>query len=229
MKNGSRKEPNWQKIKFKEPYEKATKKFREKVQNREDFDPATLFQFSLFMSKALLQMLEDIEENFGPEGQKICNSALEKVGRDIGRQMFGDIEILPEMPIIELMSFVATWVNTVAWTSIEDPRIINERKCEFDILWCPLEDVYRAFDCRIQRYLVQGIIDYVREKASTVDPDSDFNIEFLSTIPAGAKVCKFQIVQRNKNEPEKWRQYSEILEKRALKRWKAKKEKELKK
>ncbi|MHA1379944.1 MAG: hypothetical protein ACTSRG_16360 [Candidatus Helarchaeota archaeon] len=225
MKKGTRTEANWKKIKFNEPYRKATKNFREKVQNRSDFDPATLLQFGLFMSKALLQMLEDVEENFGPEGQKVCNSALEKVGRDIGKQMFGDIEIPPDMPIIELMSFVATWINTVAWTSIEEPRILNDKKCEFDIIWCPLEDEYRAFDCRIQRYLVQGIIDYVRDSAKQIDPESDFNVEFLTTIPAGAKTCKFQIVKKEKNAPDKWKQYSEILEKRALKRWKTKQKK----
>ncbi|MHA1299751.1 MAG: hypothetical protein ACTSO9_09980 [Candidatus Helarchaeota archaeon] len=228
MKKANRTEPNWKKIKFNEPYEKAIKKFREKVQNRPDFDPATLLQFGIFMAKSLLQMLEDIEENFGPEGQKVCNEALEKVGRDLGKQMFGNLEITPDIPSIELISYVATWINTVAWTSIEDPRIVNDKKCEFDIIWCPLEDVYKAFDCRIQRYLVQGIIDYVRDRAIKIDPQADFDVEFLSTIPAGAETCKFQIVKKDKKSSDKWRQYSKILEKRALKRWKSKKESKIK-
>lgn len=218
MKGGTRKEVNWKKIKFKEPYKEATERFRRVVLTRSDFDPVTMFQFSIFMAKSLLQMLEDVEENFGPEGQKVCNEALVKVGRDMGEQMFGGLERPPDISEIELISFVATQVNTVSWTSVEDPRILSEEKCEFDILWCPLEDVYKAFDCRIQRYLVQGILDRVRE----MHPSAIYDVEFLSTIPAGAKTCRFQINKRQTNAPEKWKLYSELLEKRALKRWKKK-------
>jgi hypothetical protein len=218
MKNGKRKEENWKKLNFKEPYKKATDHFRKDIVNRSDFDPATLFQFSIFMAKSLLQMLEDVEENFGPEGQKVCNEALVKVGRDIAAEMFGDIDIPEGISPIELVSFIATQINTVAWTSVEDPRIINDEKCEFDIIWCPLEDVYKPFDCRIQRYLVQGILDYVRD----LRPDIDFDVEFVSTIPAGADTCKFLMERRKEGSPDKWKLYSEILEKRALKRWKAK-------
>lgn len=224
MKNADRKEESWANIKdqFKEPYNIATEKFRKEVLTRSDFDPATVFQFSIFMAKALLQMLEDVEENFGPEGQKICNEALIKTGREMADEMFGGIEVPPDIPDIELVSYIATKVNTVSWTSVEDPRIVSEDKCEFDILWCPLEDIYKAFDCRIQRYLVQGILDRVRE----THPSVDFNVEFLSTIPAGSKTCKFQIVRKEPGAPDKWTLYSELLEKRALKRWKEKGKKE---
>ncbi|TFF89114.1 MAG: hypothetical protein EU549_01725 [Promethearchaeota archaeon] len=218
MKNGDRKEPNWKKIDFKEPYKVATERLRNEILSRKDFDPASLFQFSIFMAKALLQMLEDVEENFGPAGQKVCNEALIKIGRDIAEEMFADIEKYEDIPPIELVSFIATQINTVAWTSVEDPRIINDKKCEFDILWCPLEDVYKPFDCRIQRYLVQGILDYVREKR----PDVDFDVEFLSTIPAGAETCKFQMTKKEKGKKDKWVLYSKILEKRALKKWRKK-------
>jgi len=216
MKNGKRPESNWEKINFNEPYKKATERFREIVLNRLDFDPTTLFQFGIFMAKALLQMLEDVEKNFGPEGQKVCNEVLIKVGYDIASQMFGNIEIPKDVPSIELISFSATWINTVAWTSIEEPKIINDEKCIFDILWCPLEDVYKPFDCRIQRYLVQGIINYLRELRS----DLDYDIEFLTTIPAGGETCKFQIVKKDEKSKDKWEMYSKILEERALKRWK---------
>ncbi|MFX1298709.1 MAG: hypothetical protein ACFFD2_28100 [Promethearchaeota archaeon] len=218
MAKAKRKEENWKKFKFKEPYKKATEKFRKEVLTRPDFDPTTLFQFSIFMAKSLLQMLEDVEENFGPEGQKVCNEALIKIGRDMAEQMFSGIEIPEGIPNIELVSFLATKINTVCWTSVEDPHIINDKMCEFDILWCPLEDEYKAFDCRIQRYLVQGILERVREVHSRVD----YDVEFVSTIPAGAKTCKFRIAEKEKGSPDKWNLYSQILEKRALKRWKAK-------
>ena len=222
MAKGERKEENWKKIKFKEPYKVATDRFRKEVLQRSDFDPCSLFQFSIFMAKSLLQMLEDVEKSYGPEGQKVCNEALIKVGRDMADEMFSSIEIPPGISDIELVSFIATKINTVSWTSIEDPCIINDEKCEFDIVWCPLEDVYRAFDCRIQRYLVQGILDRVRE----MYPHVDYDVEFLSTIPAGAKTCKFQIAKRREGTPDKWKLYSELLEQRALKRWKAKQKSE---
>jgi hypothetical protein len=217
MANADRKEKNWKKIKFKEPYKEATERFRKEVLSRTDFDPATLYQFSIFMAKSVLQMLEDVEENFGPEGQKVCNEALIKIGRYMADQMYSGIEVPEGISNIELVSFIATKINTVCWTSVEDPHIINDKVAEFDILWCPLEDEYRAFDCRIQRYLVQGILDRVRE----LHPSVDYDVEFLSTIPAGAKTCKFRITEREKGGSDKWKLYSEILEKRALKRWKA--------
>jgi len=222
MAKSDRKEESWKKIKFKEPYKEATERFRREILTRSDFDPATLFQFSIFMAKSLIQMLEDIEMNFGPEGQKVCNEALIKIGRDMADQMFSEIERPPDISDIELISFIATKINTVSWTSVEEPKIINDEKCEFNILWCPLEDVYKAFDCRIQRYLVQGILDRIRE----MHPGTDYNIEFLSTIPAGSKTCKFQINKKHPGMPDKWKQYSELLEQRALKRWKTKKNKD---
>ncbi|NHI92619.1 MAG: hypothetical protein EAX96_08955 [Candidatus Lokiarchaeota archaeon] len=221
MKKGVRVEENWKNFKYNEPYSKATKNFIEKILSRSDFDPTSLFQFSIFMSKGLLQVIEDVEANFGPEGQKICNQALIKVGYDIGKQTFGDLEIPLDISNIELISFVATIINTVFWSSVEDPHIINDKKCDFDILWCPLEDIYRAFDCRIQRYLVQGILNYIKELRN----DLDYNLEFLSTIPSGSKTCKFEIIEKEEGVTDKWKNYSEILEKRALKRMKMKKTK----
>jgi len=114
------------------------------------------------------------------------------------------------------MSFLATVINTQAWTSIEDPIIENKDKCSFDILWCPLQDVYSAFDCRVQRYLVQGIINYFREHFM----ESEFQVEFKSTIPAGADHCRFVIERKKPGEQDKWEKYSKLLERKALKRLK---------
>jgi hypothetical protein len=65
-------------------------------------------------------------------------------------------------------------------------------------------------------------MDYAKEVRSDIDPEAEFDIEFLTTIPAGSKTCKFQIVKKEKGTPDKWENYSKILENRALKRWKAK-------
>jgi hypothetical protein len=216
---GEREEKNWKSTKFKEPYKEAVERFRKEVMGRPDFDPATMLIWGIYMSKGLLQMMEDVEENFGPKGQKVITEALRKVGYDAAKQMFEDAEFPEGTTDIEKASFATTAVNTILWTSIEKPEIISDNEAIFDILWCPHQDVYKAFDCRVQRYLVEGVINYIREKT-----DTKFDLEFKWTIPAGSDTCRFRIWKKKEGEKGgQWEQYSKILEERALKRWKAKK------
>ncbi|MHA1580381.1 MAG: hypothetical protein ACTSUQ_12245, partial [Candidatus Freyarchaeota archaeon] len=116
--------------------------------------------------------------------------------------------------------FIATWINTVFWTSIEKPEILSDEEAIFDILWCPHQDVYKPFDCRVQRYLVEGIRKYLEEREGI-----RFDAEFKWIIPVGAETCRFRIWKKKEGEEAQWEKYSKILEKRALKRWKAKKQK----
>ncbi|MFX1394474.1 MAG: hypothetical protein ACFFAH_12990 [Promethearchaeota archaeon] len=222
LKGADRKEPNWKKAKLGEPFKEALDRFREKVLGREDFDPTSLLQFGLFMSKAVINVLKEAEAIFRIEGQKMVNNALIKTGYDLGKQIVKDIEIPPEISPIEIVSFLATVINTQAWTSIEDPRIDYDDQCSFDIIWCPLQDVYSAFDCRVQRYLVQGILDAFRE----LNPfNIDYQVEFRKTIPAGGDTCLFVITKKKPGDSDKWEEYSRILERRALKRMKERKKK----
>ena len=222
LKGADRKEPNWKKTKLGEPFKKSLDRFRDEVLEREDFDPTSLLQFGLFMAKAVINILKEAEAEFGVEGQKMVNNALIKTGYDVGKQIVKDIEIPPDISAIELISFLTTIVNTQAWTSIEDPRIDNDEQCSFDIIWCPLQDEYSAFDCRVQRYLVQGIIEAFRDSSTL---DSDFQVEFRKTIPAGGDTCLFVIKKKKPGEPDNWDAYSRLLENRALKRMKERKNK----
>ena len=217
LKGADRKEKTWKKTKLilKEPFEEALNTFRTQVQNREDFDPTSLLQFGLFMSMAVLNILKESESKLGKKGQDIIKNALIKTGYNVGSQMIDPNDVPGDLSEIELMSYLATIINTQAWTSIEDPQIDNENKCSFDILWCPLQDVYSAFDCRVQRYLVQGIINYFKEH---IFKKNDFQIYFKSTIPAGAECCKFIIEKKHPGEPDKWESYSKQLEEKALKK-----------
>jgi hypothetical protein len=131
----------------------------------------------------------------------------------MGNQILEDIQLPADISDTELMSFLATIINTQAWTSVEDPRIDTEDKCSFDIIWCPLQDVYKAFDCRVQRYLVQGIMDAFRDSGVL---SNDFQVEFKTTIPAGAQTCLFEITKKKQDQSDKWEDYSKILEKKAL-------------
>ena len=203
---------NWERVKFGVAYETAVERLRKDVLSKPDFDPAVLFQWGQMMSLGVLQILKDVEEKFGSEGQKTVAEAIMKVGRDAARQMLEGAEFPPDIPDTEIMSLVATYANTILWASLEDPWIVNEDECGFDILWCPLQDAYKPFDCRVQRYFVQGIIDYVRE---TLDMDT-FNITFEHIIPAGASTCKFHVLRKQTGEPDAWSTYTEKLEQRSL-------------
>ncbi len=213
LKGASRKEEMWNKTKLGEPFKKALERFRCDVLPRSDFDPTSLLQFGLFMSMAVITILQDVEKKLGDKGQKVVIDALIKTGYIMGKQILEDIQIPTEISDIELMSFLATIVNTQAWTSIEDTRIDSKEQCSFDILWCPLQDVYKAFDCRVQRYLVQGIINAFKDSGVL---QHDYQVEFKTTIPAGAKTCLFHITKKNPNEKDKWEEYSKELEKKAL-------------
>ncbi len=213
LKGASRKEAMWDKTKLGEPFKKALERFRRDVIPRSDFDPTSLLQFGLFMSMAVITILQDVEKKLGEKGQKVVIDALIKTGYFMGNQILEDVQIPVEISDIELMSFLATIVNTQAWTSIEDPRIDNKDQCSFDIIWCPLQDVYKAFDCRVQRYLVQGIINAFKDSGVL---QHEYQVEFKTTIPAGAKTCLFHITKKNPNEKDKWEEYSKELEKKAL-------------
>jgi hypothetical protein len=213
LKGGHRKEKTWNRTKLGEPFKEALNRFRTEVLPREDFDPTSLLQFGLFMSMAVINILKEVERKLGKEGQEVITDALIKTGYSMGTQILKDIQIPDDISDIELMSFLATIVNTQAWTSIEDPRIENEEKCSFDIIWCPLQDVYKAFDCRVQRYLVQGITNAFRDSGVL---SNEYQVEFKKTIPAGAETCLFEITKKNPNESDKWKDYSKILERRAL-------------
>ncbi len=213
LKGANRKEVTWKKTKLGEPFKEALDRFRTDVLNRNDFDATSLLQFGLFMSMAVINILKESEKKLGKEGQKVVIDALIKTGYNMGNQILENIQLPTEISDIELMSFLATIINTQAWTSIEDPRIDKEDQCSFDIIWCPLQDVYKAFDCRVQRYLVQGIMNAFRDSGIL---KSDYQIEFKSTIPAGANTCHFIITKKKPNEQDRWKAYSKDLEKKAL-------------
>jgi len=210
----SRTKENWERTKFGVAYGKAVEKLRKDVLSRPDYDPAVLFQWGEMMSMGVLQILKDVEEKFGTEGQKVVGEAIRKVGRDAARQMLEGAEIPQDLAQVELMSLVATYANTILWASLEDPWLVNEDECGFDILWCPLQDSYRPFDCRVQRYFVEGVMETCRDELGL----DDFNIAFENIIPAGAPTCKFHIWRKKPDEEDNWTTYTKKLEQRSMQR-----------
>jgi hypothetical protein len=153
-----RPEARWKDFQFNQPYAKGLTKLRE-VLATTDFDPATLWQWGTMQAMALIEVLKSVEGEFGEEGQKLVFAALQKVGRDVGRQILDGTRIPEGMSEAEFVSFYATVLNRIAYASLEAPRIDASDKATFDILWCPHQDHYGPYDCRVQRYFVQGMID----------------------------------------------------------------------
>src|SRR5207253_10611345 len=106
----------------------------------------------------LIEVLKAVEERFGGDGHGAARDAVNRVGAHIAEQMIDGVEIPPDISRIEAARLFASWIDEVAYASIEKPRMY-EGSADFDIHYCPHEDVYGAFDCRVQRYLVEGMID----------------------------------------------------------------------
>ena len=207
-----REEPKWKQFRFKQPYAKGLKRLRDEVLAKTDFDPATLWQWGTMQAMAIIEILKSCEAEFGERGQQVIYAALHRIGRDIGQQILDGATMPEDLSEAEFVSFYATVINRIVYASLEDPRIDGPDRATFDIVWCPHQDHYGPFDCRVQRYFVQGMIDAAREFSGRFD----FEVRFDSTIPAGAKTCHFTMWQGGPGEQAAWQAYTAALEKKAL-------------
>lgn len=212
----NRPEPAWQTFQFNQPYAKGLKRLREEVLAKTDFDPATLWQWGTMQAMAIIEVLKACEAAFGKAGQDVVYGALRKVGLDIGRQILEGTQKPASMTEAEFFSFYATVINRIVYASLEDPKIDSEKQVSFDILWCPHQDYYKAFDCRVQRYFVQGMLDAMREFGE----DHGFQVRFDTTIPAGAPTCHFTLWKDDSADPSEestaWQRYTQFLDEKAL-------------
>jgi hypothetical protein len=174
-----RPEEKWQTFRFNQPYAVGLKRLKDEVLGRTDFDPATLWQWGTMQAMALIEVLTACEAAFGAEGQRIVYEALRRVGLDVGRQILEGVTLPEGLTEAEFVSFYATVINRIAYASLEAPRIDSAEQATFDILWCPHQDHYKAFDCRVQRYFVQGMIEAAREQSGKFG----FEVRFDTTIP----------------------------------------------
>lgn len=201
-------------MKFNNPFGPAGERLKAEALVRDDYDPVSLFRWGTMLGLSVLKMLEAAEREFGPAGQAAMIEALVGVGREVGRQLLEGVQVPPSLQPIEFISAFASAINREVYASPEDPRIEDADHCSFDILWCPHQETYRPFDCRVQRYLVQGMI----EAAAESFPERGFQVKVKSTIPAGAKTCRFEIWRKKEGEPDDWEKYSKSLAEKALKR-----------
>jgi len=207
----NRPEAKWKDFQFNQPYAKGLARVKE-VLATTDFDPATLWQWGTMQAMALIEVLKDCEATFGEAGQKLVYGALRKVGLDVGRQILKGTTLPEGMTEAEFVSFYATVLNRIAYASLEAPRVDAQDKVTFDILWCPHQDHYGAFDCRVQRYFVQGMIDAAKEFAAW----KGFECRFDTTIPSGGETCHFTLWKPTDAESQLWARKTEELEQKAL-------------
>jgi len=184
------------------------KGFTRRTLNKGGYDPRSVLRWGQMMAISLLEVVKAVERRFGEEGQKVCIETLVKVGKHVGKDVLETATIPKGLSEIEKISFLASWVNRNVYASPDVPKIISDKECTFDILWCPHQDIYTARDCRIQRYIVEGILDSFNAK--------DYNIEVTKLIPMGDDTCHFRIWKKEKGEEDIWRARSRALAKREI-------------
>ncbi|MFA5787755.1 MAG: hypothetical protein WDA71_12375 [Actinomycetota bacterium] len=200
-----------QRLPLRWPFEEAVAGFRSSALATEGYDPAATFVWGQMMAVGVLELVKAVERSFGAEGQAIAVEALRSVGRRVGREMFEGAEIPAGLSQAQLVSLFASWINEVAYASVEEAWA-EEDRVGFDIVYCPHQAEYGAFDCRIQRYLVEGMLEAARDLLGA----RGFDIRVEATIPAGAPACRFVIWQTEDERPCGWEARSQALGRMAL-------------
>jgi len=194
------------------PFAEAVAGYRDKALQNSDYDPASTFVWGQMMAVGLIEALKSVEERFGSEGHDVVRDALGRVGDRIVSEMIEDVDPPEDATPAEIASLIASWINEVCYASIEKPRVAEDA-ADFDIHYCPHEDVYGAFDCRVQRYYVEGMIAAARRRLG----EGMFDVRFTSTIPSGSHVCHFDMFPKEEGSSDEWLEYSDTLRGRALK------------
>ena len=201
-----------EKLPLRWPFAEAVEGFRNKALANPQYDPASTFVWGQMMAVGLIEMLKAFEERFEGEGHDVAREALRTVGDRIATEMLEGVEAPEDVTAAEIASLFASWINEVVYASIEAPRVQDDR-ADFDIHYCPHEDVYGAFDCRVQRYFVEGMIAAARRTFG----EGIFDVSFASTIPSGSATCHFDLFPKEAAASDAWNDYSERLRGRALK------------
>jgi hypothetical protein len=211
---GQRAEEGYREVRLGVPYPEAVEQFRKAIDGRSDFDPAVLFAWGTMQATAVLNVLKAIEEAYGEAGQAIVRKAINKAGYEAMDGFLTTSRFPDGIDEIELISYMVTGINTVLYASLERPRVTSEDRCEFDILWCPHQDRYSAFDCRVQRFFVEGILQAVADRGR-----GKVTAWVDKLIPRGSDRCHFVVEKLQSSDGEHpWRAYSDELNERALKK-----------
>jgi len=202
---GKRGEACYGAVRLGTPYPDAVANLRKAVEGRPDFDPAVLFVWGTMQATAVLNVLKDVEATFGEAGQGLVREAINRTGYEAMKGFLENSSFPENLPEIELASYMVTGINTILYASLERPWIESENRCAFDILWCPHQDRYSAFDCRVQRFFVEGMFQAIDDSGI-----GGITAWVEKLIPRGAECCHF-VVERTGDRGDKnpWHSYSE--------------------
>jgi hypothetical protein len=196
------------------PYSKAVENFKAKCLSRKDYDPAAVFVWGQMQAMALLELIKTIESRYGAEGQGIIRETINRVGKETFLEMAKGIEAPSDINDAELYSLILSWMNEVLYASIEDYFVNSPEDGGCQILYCPHQDTYKPFDCRIQRYFAEGI----GQAAMEIWPDRKrFDSYFRQSIPQGCETCLFEF-HVSKDKDDAWKKYTDELQDKALER-----------
>jgi hypothetical protein len=193
------------------PFADAVEGYRRKALGNPEYDPASTFVWGQMMAVGMIEMLKAFEERFGGDGHDVARAALRDVGDRIATEMLDGVTAPEGLTRAEIASLFASWINEVVYASVEAP-VVDGEQASFDIHYCPHEDVYGAFDCRVQRYLVEGMIAAARRTFG----EEVFDVSFATTIPSGSRTCHFEMFPRGTGQGDAWNEYSDRLRSRAL-------------
>jgi len=210
---GARKEKNYQSVRLGTPYPEAVAQLRQAYQERSDFDPTVLFVWGTMQATAVLNILKAAEETFGQAGQKMVRKAINQAGYEAMDEFLGQSTFPEDIDKMELASYIVTGINTVLYASLEKPWLVSENRCEFNILWCPHQDRYTAFDCRVQRYFVEGMFQALEDHGK-----GEITAWVEKLIPHGDAHCHFVVETRKEDGRNPWHTYSDELGQRAFKK-----------
>ena len=207
------------KLSLRWPYEKSAELVRDKALSRPEFDPAVLAVWGQVQANMLLELTKAIEGRFGAAGQEMYRQAFSKVGRDVATQMLDGVELPQDLSAIELVSLFFTWMNEVPRASIEESSIDSPDECSFHIHYCPYEAYFGKFDCRINRYLFEGMLEVAHERLGL--DGCRYDMLFDYSVQQGRASCHFRISRQLPGAPDSWREYSDLLQRNALERARA--------
>ena len=141
------------------PFAEAVEGYRAKALANPSSTRRSTFVWGQMMAVGMVEMLQvRSSETFGADGHDGCAAgAGARRAADRRARWSPASRCPPDLTPAEVASLFASWVNEVCYASVESPDVDGDR-AGFDIHYCPHEDVYGAFDCRIQRYLVEGMI-----------------------------------------------------------------------
>ena len=217
---GMRKEEGYSRVSLGMPYRQAVDNLREAIKGRDDFDPAVLFVWGTMQATAVLNILKAVEETLGREGQEVVRKAINKAGYEAAEGLLDNSTFPEDLDDIELLSYLVTGINVILYASLERPWVSSKDRCEFDILWCPHQDRYTAFDCRVQRYFVEGMINAMEDRGYGKAAAA---VEKL--IPHGDECCHFVVdLLEEDGRRNPWHSYSDELGKRAFQKLNEKKQ-----